>query len=420
MEQSNGNVTVIDQTDQRGLDQLEIETVDYTRKEAILKTLNVNERTSIESFGNDIQEKVGDFTTSIFNQVRTKDAGTAGEALVELVSVLSEWDESIESTNPVLRFLSNLPVVKPLINKGKKVVTEFRTVEKNVENIKHDVSIRALGCDRENIALDVLFCKQVEYLGEMNDHLAAGYEKHNEIVSKEIPALQNLIGNSTANTMKNQKLRDVMEMAKFLEVRVFELALNRTSVMQSLDAIRLIQANNRALAQKMRSALTTMIPMWYTQTAIALCLSHQDKNAAVLKQMGDVTNGMMMKNADGLHRVSVNVAKETERPLIDTKTLKAVNAKLVSTINDMMTISKQGQESREKFKGELVAIEQQLYSASARLTQGIKQLTLPENLKVDVGTQVPKTLPATAAEHSPSYSYTINSKGETISDIEVG
>lgn len=408
MEQFTGNqfqpeVTVIDQTDKQGLAQLEIETVDFERKEAILKTLNVNERSTIESFGNDIQEKVGDFTTAIFNQVRTKDAGTAGEALVELVSVLSAWDENIESTNPVMRFLSNLPVVKPLINKGKKITSEYRTVEKNMENIKHDVSMRAMNSDRDNIALDVLFNKQVEYLGELNDHIAAGYEKHNQIVNFDIPNMQKLIGNSTANNMSQQKLRDAMEMAKFLEVRVFELDLNRTSVMQSLDAIRLIQSNNRTLAQKMRSALTTMIPLWYTQTAIALCLSHQEKNAEVLKQMGDVTNGMMIKNAEGLHRVSIRVAKENERPLIDTKTLKTVNAKLVSTLNDVLAISKQGQQNREKFKEELVQIEQQLHSASSRLTSGIKQLNIPAvHVKVDTGTQTPtqarKTLNDLAAE----------------------
>jgi uncharacterized protein YaaN involved in tellurite resistance len=207
--------------------------------------------------------------------------------------------------------------------------------------------------------LDYLFEKNLEYLGNLNYFIMAGNLKLKEINEKVIPEMQAKV-KETNDPVDAQKLNDLIQMANRFEKKIHDLKLSRMVSLQTAPQIRLIQNNNQVLVEKIQSSILNTIPLWKNQIVIAISLIKQKNALAVQKEVTDTTNTLLQKNAEMLKTGSVDLARETERGVVDIETLKKVNVELIATIDETLNIQKEGRLKRQQAEAELVTIEKEL------------------------------------------------------------
>ena len=187
----------------------------------------------------------------------------------------------------------------------------------------------------------------------------AGTLKLKEINEKVIPEMQAKV-NETNDPLDAQKLNDLIQMANRFEKKIHDLKLSRMVSLQTAPQIRLIQNNNQVLVEKIQSSILNTIPLWKNQIVIAISLAKQKNALAVQKEVTDTTNTLLQKNAEMLKTGSIDLARETERGVVDIETLKKVNEDLIATIDETLNIQKEGRIKRKQAEEELAAIEKEL------------------------------------------------------------
>jgi len=207
--------------------------------------------------------------------------------------------------------------------------------------------------------LDYLFEKNLEYLGNLNYYIMAGTLKLKEISEKVIPEMQVKV-KETNDPVDAQKLNDLIQMANRFEKKIHDLKLSRMVSLQTAPQIRLIQNNNQVLVEKIQSSILNTIPLWKNQIVIAISLLKQKNALAVQKEVTDTTNTLLQKNAEMLKTGSIDLARETERGVVDIETLKKVNVELIATIDETLNIQKEGRLKRQQAEAELATIEKEL------------------------------------------------------------
>jgi uncharacterized protein YaaN involved in tellurite resistance len=207
--------------------------------------------------------------------------------------------------------------------------------------------------------LDYLFEKNLEYLGNLNYYIMAGTLKLKEVNEKIIPEMQAKV-KETNDPIDAQKLNDLIQMANRFEKKIHDLKLSRMVSLQTAPQIRLIQNNNQVLVEKIQSSILNTIPLWKNQIAIAISLAKQKNALAIQKEVTDTTNTLLQKNAEMLKTGSIDLARETERGVVDIETLKKVNEDLIATIEETLNIQKEGRIKRKQAEEELAAIEKEL------------------------------------------------------------
>ncbi|WP_226670870.1 toxic anion resistance protein [Metabacillus litoralis] len=311
---------------------------------------------AIALYGTQAQSKLMNFSHSMLDHVQKKDTGEIGEIIGDLMKKLEQVspdDLKTEKRGLISKMFGKVS------NSIQEVLTKYQKTGVQIDRIsvKLDHSKNSLLNDI-NI-LEQLYEKNKEYFHGLNIYIAAGELKLEELEKKTIPELKKK-AEQTQDQMAYQEVNDLMQFADRLEKRTHDLVLSRQITMQSAPQIRLIQSANQALVEKIQSSITTAIPLWKNQVAIALTLLRQKDAVEAQKLVSKTTNDLLLKNAEMLKVNTLETARENERGLVDVDTLKKVQEHLVSTLEETLRIQAEGRAKRLQAEQDLALMETDL------------------------------------------------------------
>ncbi len=324
--------------------------------EEITKQFQITNSQEIIQYGVGAQSKISSFADSILNQIRAKDAGYAGEVLTNLMLKVKEIDvDSLTSGS----FVSKIPLIGSFVSSAKKFAARYDKLSVSIEKIIDELTKARMELLKDITLFDNLYERNLEYLKELDLFIVAGKLKLKEGGDKLLPELK-AKADSSKDPVDAQRFQDMNQMANRFEKKLHDLALSRMVSIQTSPQIRLIQNNNQVLVEKIQSSILNTIPLWKNQIIIAIGLFKQKKALELQKEVTDTTNDLLRKNAELLKDSTIEVAKESERGIVDLETLKKVNTDLISTIEETLKIQQEGKVKRQQAEQELSKLENEL------------------------------------------------------------
>jgi uncharacterized protein YaaN involved in tellurite resistance len=304
------------------------------------------------------------FNESLMQEVRAKDAGEVGAQLTDLLSKVKGIDLTVFDQKKSL--LASVPLLGKLFNKVERTLLEYQTLAGQVDTLSEKLQNTITELLRNIATLEQLFIRNRDYFKDISLHILAGKKKIAQIQSDVIPAAQARV-QASGDAMEAQNVRDLVEGVQRFERRLSDLMLTRTLSIQTAPQIRLMQSNSQSLAEKIQSSILTTIPVWKSQIVLALSLNSQRQAARLQKDVADTTNAMLRRNAELLQTGSIETATEVERSIVDVETLRDVQGRLLSTLEDTMQIASNARTRRAEVEKELGAMEQELRSKLASI-----------------------------------------------------
>ncbi len=318
---------------------------------AFSEQINLNDSSVILQYGAGAQKKMADFSEAALENVRTKDLGEVGNLLSGVVTELKSFDEE-ESKG----FLG---IFKKTSNKLESMKAKYAKAETNVNEIcevleKHQVQLL-----KDVAMLDKMYEQNLIYYKELTMYILAGKKKLQEIRMGELQQLKEKAQRSNLPE-DAQEARDLEERCNRFEKKLHDLELTKAISMQTAPQIRMVQSNDTVMVEKIQSTVVNTIPLWKSQMVLALGMEHSVQAAEAQRQVSDITNELLKKNAEKLKLASVETAKEAERGIVDMETLKATNASLISTFDEVMKIQQEGRIKRQEAEVEMQRMENEL------------------------------------------------------------
>ena len=358
----------------------ELQKIDAESIKAQVETLSPEQRARVEEikdgidlmdsqqliqYGVGAQKNISGFSDHILSQIRSKDSGYVGELMTDLVVKVKEAE--VDSGDE--GFLDKLPFLKNASRNIKKLLQRYEKLEVQIDKIEQQLDQARMAMLKDITKFDSLYEKNLEYFQELQIYIAAGEEKIKEIQMETLPKLREE-AKAKGDPMSAQLVRDFEDTVSRFEKKIHDLKLSKTIAIQTAPQIRLIQNNDKALVEKIQTAVLNTIPLWKSQIVIALGLHRQESVLKLQKSVTDATNELLTKNAELLKQSSVGVAKEAERGIVDLETLKKVNADLISTIEETIKIQKEGRAARQNAEAELAGIEEKLKQTLLAAAEG--------------------------------------------------
>lgn len=335
--------------------QLVLTEEDQQKMTEIKEATNLFDSQTVATYGVAAQRQLSDFSSHVLSQVKTKDTGPVGTALVDLsVAVQSMEVDSLDQDD----FWSFLPWK----NTMKKFLGRYQTVESQLATIETQLEKATNMLLKDMGIFDALYQRNLDYFQQLNLYIEAGEEILIEARDNTLPQLRKNAEQSQ-DPMKIQQVRDLEESIHRFEQKVHNLKLSRTICLQTAPQIRLIQNNDKLLMDKVQTAVMHTLPLWKNQIVIAISLHNQKQVLEVNKKITDATNDLLRQNAALLKDNSINIARETQRGIVDIDTLKQVNQDLLTTIQETMEIQQKGRAARQQAEEELKAIEGEIGNA---------------------------------------------------------
>ena len=320
---------------------------------AFAEKIDVLNTEQVMNYGSNAQKNISEFSEAALNSVRTKDLGEVGGMLGDLVVELQGLNFDPEEKKGFLglfkKATQNIASLKAQYDKAEV------NVDKIVESLeKHEVVLM-----KDISMMDKMYERNLEYMKELTMYIIAGKLKIEQLRNEELPKYQQKAQESGLPE-DAQAANDFANMIGRFEKKIHDLELTRTISIQMSPQIRMIQNNDSLMAEKIRSSVINTIPLWKSQMVLALSLYHSDQAMKAQREVTDVTNQLLTKNAQALHQGSVAIAKETERGIVDIETLKKTNQELISTLDEVRQIQDDGRAKRMQAEEELGRIEGEL------------------------------------------------------------
>lgn len=323
---------------------------------SIASSFNIEDPSAITQFGVGAQKNIAGFADTILSEIRSKDTGYVGEALTDLVVNIKGVGIDKLSTAG----LDKKPgLLKRLGKAMRKFAAKYDTISTQIEKITDDLENARMNLLKDITMLENLFDKNTDYLGELDVFIAAGQIKLEEAKNVMLPELQKK-AEETGDPLDAQKVQDFSQFINRFDKKLHDLKLSRMVALQTGPQIRLIQNNNQTLVEKIQSSIMNTIPLWKNQIIIAISLFRQKKALEVQKEVTETTNELLLKNSAMLKQSSIEVAKESERGIVEIETLKQVNTDLISTIEETLKIQEDGRTKRREAERDLVKMEEDL------------------------------------------------------------
>ena len=297
------------------------------------------------------QKKMADFSESALENVRTKDLGEVGELLSNVVRELKSFDEEEEK--------GFLGIFKRTSGKIQSMKTRYAKAETNINQICKVLESHQVQLLKDIAVLDKMYGLNLTYFKELSMYILAGKKKLTEVRGSQLPGLLEK-ASRTGLAEDAQAARDLDAMCNRFEKKIHDLELTRTISMQTAPQIRLIQGNDTLMVEKIQSTVVNTIPLWKSQIVLALGVEHSAQAAAAHREVTDMTNELLRKNADTLKMAVTETAKEAERGVVEIETLKHTNETLISTLDEVMQIQREGRKKRAEAEQEMRRIEQEL------------------------------------------------------------
>ena len=320
--------------------------------DAFVKQIDVTNTQAVMSYGVGTQKKMADFSEKTLDSVKTRDLGEVGDMISSLVTELKHFDTEEEEKGFFAKFKKGSTRMQEMKAKYSKVETNVDSITKVLE--KHQVTLM-----KDIELLDRMYELNLNYYKELSMYILAGKKKLKEVREKDLAELQQKAQRSGLPE-DAQAAKDFAEMCDRFEKKLHDLQLTRTIAMQTGPQIRMIQASDSVMAEKIQSTIVNTIPLWKSQMVIAIGVEHANKAAKAQREVTDMTNQLLKKNADALKTATVEAAKEAERGIVDIETLKHTNEMLISTMDEVLTIQTEGKQKRQEAEAELAGIESQL------------------------------------------------------------
>ena len=320
---------------------------DFSEKIDVLNTEQVMH------YGSNAQKNISEFSGAALGTVRTKDLGEVGGMLGDLVVELKGLNFDVEEKKGL----------KGLFKKSGQTIAELKAsydkAEVNVDKIVESLEKHEITLMKDISMMDKMYEKNQEYMKELTMYILAGKLKIEQLRTEELPKYQ-AKARETGLPEDAQAANDFSNMIGRFEKKIHDLELTRTISVQMAPQIRMIQNNDSLMAEKIRSSIMNTIPLWKSQMVLALSQYHSDQAMKAQREVTNVTNELLMKNAEALHQGSVNIAKEAERGIVDIETLKKTNLELIQTLDEVRQIQDDGRAKRAQAEEELAQIEGEL------------------------------------------------------------
>ncbi len=325
--------------------------------DGISSDIDIYDSQSIIQYGVGAQTDISNFADDILEQVRAKDAGEVGETLTTLM--LKVKDLKVDKLSSSESFLSKIPLLGGLVDNVKKFIARYETLSSEIDTIIDNLTKSRMGLIKDITLLDTMYGKNGEYIQELDLYILAGKIKLKEIQNTLIPKLKEEATKSD-DPVDAQKVQDISQMANRFEKKIHDLSLSRIISIQTAPQIRLIQNNNQLLVEKIQSSILNTIPLWKNQIVIAISLFRQKKALELQKEVSQTTNDLLSKNADLLKTNSIEIAKESEKGIVEIETLQKVHNSLIETIEETLTIQEEGRQKRAEAEHILIDLETEL------------------------------------------------------------
>lgn len=314
--------------------------------------IDLHSSNMILQYGAGAQKKMADFSETALENVRTKDLGEVGEMLASVVSELRTLEEEEEDKG----FFS---FFKKSGNKLANMKAKYEKAEGNVERICDALESHQIQLLKDIAMLDKMYELNVTHFKELSMYIAAGKRKLEEVRNTEMAQLE-AKAKGSGLPEDAQAVSDLSSLCNRFEKKIHDLELTRAVSLQMAPQIRLVQSNDTLMSEKIQSTIVNTIPLWKSQMVLAIGVENSAKAAKAQREVTDMTNALLRKNAETLKMATIETAKETERGIVDMETLKATNESLIATLDEVMKIQTEGKEKRRAAEVELNRMEGEL------------------------------------------------------------
>ncbi len=315
------------------------------------KQIDLTNSTMVLQYGAGTQKKMADFSETALENVRSKDLGEVGELLTGVVKELKSFDEEEEK--------GFFGIFKKASSKIETMKAKYAKAETNVNEIVKVLESHQVQLLKDVAILDKMYELNLTYFKELTMYILAGKKKLKEV--RETTLAQLLKKAEESGLPEDaQAAKDMDSMCIRFEKKLHDLELTRMVSIQTAPQIRLVQNNDTLMVEKIQSTIVNTIPLWKSQMVLALGVEHSSQAAAAQREVTDMTNELLRKNAEKLKMATIETAKESERGIVDMETLKATNESLISTLDEVMNIQREGRQKRQEAEAELRNMEQEL------------------------------------------------------------
>ncbi len=314
--------------------------------------INLHDSNGILKYGVGTQKKMADFSENALKNVKTKDLGEVGDMISSLVTELKSFDVEEEEKG----FLG---LFKKSGNKLTAMTAKYEKAEVNVEKICEVLEEHQVQLMKDVAVLDKMYGLNLSYFKELSMYILAGKKRLEEVRSTE---LAQLIDKANKSNLPEdaQAAKDLESLCERFEKKIHDLELTRMIAIQTAPQIRLVQSSDSLMIEKIQSTVVNTIPLWKSQMVIALGVEHANQASKAQKEVTDMTNELLRKNAQALKMATVESAKASERGIVDLETLKTTNASLISTFDEVIKIQEDGRQKRRAAEAELNKMELEL------------------------------------------------------------
>lgn len=313
--------------------------------------IDIENTNQILQYGAGTQKKMADFSDTALENVKTQDLGEIGELISNVVGELKDFD--VQEEGKFFGFF------RKQTSKIENLKNKYDKAQANVEKITDSLQQHQVRLMKDSAMLDKMYEQNLNYFKELTMYILAGKKKLEETRNGKLAEMKNKAVLSGLPE-DAQAARDLDEKCSRFEKKLHDLELTRTIAMQTAPQIRLIQNNDTVMVEKIQTTIVNTIPLWKSQMVLALGIAHSAEAAQAQRQVTDITNELLRKNAETLHMATVETAKESERGIVDLETLQKTNADLIQTLDDVMRIQMEGRQKRQAAEMEMHRMEEEL------------------------------------------------------------
>lgn len=315
--------------------------------------IDITNSQMVLQYGAASQKKLSDFSETALSRVKTKDMGETGELITNLISELQGFDATTEQPKGIFGFF------KKTSNSIEQLKTRYDSADKNVERIKAQLEDHQVTLMKDITMLDKMYELNLVYFKELTMYILAGKKKLAEVRANDLKAAQEK-AQRTQLPEDAQAARDLADLCDRFEKKLYDLELTRNVSIQMGPQIRLIQSNDTMMAEKIQTTIVNTIPLWKNQMVLALGIAHSQQAMQAERAVTDATNELLKKNAATLKQGTIEIAKESERGIVDIETLQQTNKQLIETLDELNKIRADGKAKRANAEQELGRIEGEL------------------------------------------------------------
>ncbi|MDQ0595496.1 uncharacterized protein YaaN involved in tellurite resistance [Chryseobacterium ginsenosidimutans] len=343
---------LVDREGNVNLSQLQVE--ERKKYEVLADSIDETNPGSIVNFGADLQRTLSNQSDSFLGNVRRSNSGEVGELINNLLVELNYVDVEELNQNKFKSFLSKLPFMKGVMTQIENLFAKYDKIVNNIDQIAYKVNAGIITSTKDNAVLQTIFESNVNAIKQIEELVIVGNLRM-EKAGIELAEME-----AAPQNFQDYQIADKRDFISRLDRRLADLKVVRLIMMQSLPQIRLVQNNNVSIAEKAQTILTTTLPLWKNQLSLAVAMYRQQQSIEIQQKVSSTTEEILRKNAERLGQNSVNVARANEQTIVSVDVLRETTSKLISTLNEVKQIQKQGAEGRRKLDQDLMTLEHEL------------------------------------------------------------